>query len=223
MHTDLLAPRTHVALGCTGRPLDREIRPRGPRPSQQVALSERDTGPPQRLELIHPLDALGDHARSDLAAERDQRPNQRGPIVIAIDAGDHLIIQLQEIRRELDHVAQTGVAGAGVIDRKARPGRRPGRKLFAQERVVVDGRLLGHLDHQPVRHRFPQARELRLEQGRRAHVREQEPLPGGTPSAAMRRQHATSNLDLIPTCVAASNHHWIDRPSASLTTRDSAS
>ncbi len=47
--------------------------------------------------------------------------------------------------RELEDVAEAGVAGAGVVDREA-DGRPEGCELVAERRVVVDLDVLGDLE-----------------------------------------------------------------------------
>ena len=86
---------------------------------EQVALAAVAAELAQAGELGLVLDALGDRAQAEAAAELDERLDQRVALVRARRRGDERAVDLQRVDRQLLQVGERGVAGAEVVDRDA--------------------------------------------------------------------------------------------------------
>jgi len=106
-------------------------RPRQPGTGQQVTLHQVDLGVAEHLQFLGGLDALGDDAGPDLRGEGGHGTHQRTAIAVSVEVPHQLTVELQEVGRELDHVPQARVAGAGVVDGDPHPPGQPGRQVAA--------------------------------------------------------------------------------------------
>ena len=149
-----LEQRAEVVLPWRGDPaaeqpgaLAVDVGPRRPGPAEQVALRHRHAEADHRVELAELLDALGQHRGVDPAGEGADHLHQRALRLVAVDPGDQLAVQLDDVRADPDQVLEPGVAGARVVDgdQRARVAEPVQGRL---ERLVgVDPGVLGQLDH----------------------------------------------------------------------------
>ena len=95
------------------------------------------------------LDALGHDLRAELAGERRERGGQRTAVAIVVDPVDQRLVELDDLGAQLEHVAEAGVARAGVVDGEVRAGGRPRLHGPAHRLVVEDHLGLAQLEHQP--------------------------------------------------------------------------
>ena len=117
------------------------------RPAEQPSLTELDAEGLQRLLLTLRLDAFGDDARPDVAAEGQQRDDERAPSPVGVDRGDQRAVDLDELRAQLGDDAHARVPGACVIDRDAESTRAQFRGDALQECEVRDRLTLAELEH----------------------------------------------------------------------------
>ena len=123
--------------------------PRLGRAAEQPSLAVVDLGVAQHVELLRPLDALGDDPRAHLVGEGDGGAQHGLAAGVAVDAGDHAAAQLEEVGPDLGHVLERAEARAGVVDGDQRAAGDPRAQALAQQEDVLHGVLLGELDHQP--------------------------------------------------------------------------
>ncbi len=125
------------------------VGPRRTRAAEQPALAVVDLRLAQDGQLLGALDALGDDPGADLAGEGDGGAQHGLAAGVEVDAGDHSAAELEEVGADLGHVLERGEAGAGVVDGDQRAAGDPRPQPLAQLGDVLDGVLLGELDHQP--------------------------------------------------------------------------
>ena len=119
--------------------------------TEEVALDRVDTEQLQGVELGCGLDALADHQAARLERVEDQRADHRPARVVVVDAGDQGAVDLDDVRADRDDVPEGRVAGPRVVD--GQPDAVQSQRLAGaeQRRVVVNGGVLGQLDHDPGR------------------------------------------------------------------------
>ena len=157
------------------------LRPRFAGAAEQPALAVVDLHRAQRLELLGALDALGHDPRADLAGERGGGAQHGLARRVAVDAGDHVARELEEVGPDLGDVLQRREPGAGVVDRDERAAGDPRAQPLAQQRVVEHGVLLGELDHEPLRQSAGDLEQARVAERLRRKV---------DPQQAAVRRHA---------------------------------
>ena len=170
-------------------------RPRLARAAEQPALAEVDLGGAQHLELLGPLDALGDDARADLAGERHGRAQHGLAGGVEVDVGDHAAAQLEEVGADLGDVLERREAGAGVVDGDQRAARDPRAQALLDAADVLDGVLLGELDHEPRGQAVGEPREARVPERVGRDVDEQQPARGRL--AGLGHRGPAGDLDVV--------------------------
>ncbi len=136
-------------------------RPRLAGPAEQPALPVVDGRGAQDLELLDALDALGHDPGTHLAGERDGGAKNGLAGGVEVDARDQPAAELEEVGPDLGDVLERREARARVVHGHERAASDPGRQSLADARRVLDGVLLGELDHEPRR----QSRREPLEAG----------------------------------------------------------
>ena len=89
--------------------------------TEVVALTQRDSQLADDLELSRGLDPDRDDARSDLTCERDEGRGHRALRPLRLDLPRQADVELDEIRVELQDVAEARVPCTHVVDRQACP------------------------------------------------------------------------------------------------------
>ncbi len=115
-------------------------------PRERVALRVGGVEVGQRGEVGEVLDALAADGGAGGAGERDQRLEQGVARRVAVGAVHERAVDLEDVRRDADHLLEPGVAGAGVVERDARAalaqlGQARLERLLGREQLV-----LGELD-----------------------------------------------------------------------------
>ena len=140
------------------RPCAWRVGPWRPRTSEQVSLDQVDLRIAEDRELRFGLHSLGDDARPDFAGEGGHGADQGTSVSITVEGANQLAIQLEEVRRQLDHVAEGRVAGPGVVDGHADAPDEPRCQVKPEPLVVVDDFLFGELDDQALRKSIEEGR-----------------------------------------------------------------
>ena len=141
------------------------------------------------------LHALGDHARADLARERDGGAQDGLAAGVQVDTGDHAAAELEEVGAQLGDVLERGEARARVVDGHERAARHPRPQPLAQLDRVLHGVLLGELDHEPRRQLAGELEQPGVTERLGRDVDEQQP-PGGRRSGLADRGPA-GDLELL--------------------------
>lgn len=68
------------------------------------------------LHLLERLDALSDHVHAHVLREIDQRSDDGVGMVVDADGIDEHLVDLDDIDTELQHIAQSAVTSADVVD-----------------------------------------------------------------------------------------------------------
>ena len=69
------------------------------------------------LVLCGPFDPLGDAAEVEHAGQADDRGRESALPIVAVNAVDEPLVDLEDVDRQLEDVAQRRVPGAEVVDR----------------------------------------------------------------------------------------------------------
>jgi hypothetical protein len=133
------------------------------------------------------LDALGHHARADLAGERDGGAQDGLARGVEVDAGDHAAAEFEEVGPDLGDVLERGEAGACVVDGDQRPAGDPRLQALPDPLDVLDGVLLGELDDEPLRQVLGEPDEAGMAERVRPDVDEQQPALGRLAGRGHRR------------------------------------
>lgn len=91
--------------------------------SEVPALGEPDAPARESTCFFGGLDTFGDEARAEVRRERDQRNEEASAGRVGSDSMDQCAIDLDDIRGQVNDVAQARVAGTCVIDREPQAGR----------------------------------------------------------------------------------------------------
>ena len=147
-----------VSLSARSRPaaryrracVDAVLDPQRRRPAEQEALHGLAAGGPQHRRLVLRLDALGDRVDAERPRQADDRRDDGARAGVGIDAADEGAVDLQLLEREVDEVAEVGIAGAEIVDgdRDAHVG-----KLLQDHRralAVLHHRRFGDFEFQPL-------------------------------------------------------------------------
>ena len=115
------------------------------------------------LALLRVLDALGHDAGADLGREGDEGGGEGTAFGVPVDAAGQRDVELDDVGVQADDVAKAGKPGAGIVDGQLDAALAQGSHGRVQRVVVLDGGVLGHLDHDslgrhPVEHRHEPAR-----------------------------------------------------------------
>ena len=82
-------------------------------------LAVVDAESAQGVELRCGLDALGDDQRAGLGREADEGGDERSLDRVGVDVAGEPDVELDEVGRQLEDVAEAGEARTGVVDREA--------------------------------------------------------------------------------------------------------
>ncbi len=166
-------------------------------------MAQRHPQRSQPRQLGAELDSLGDEEAADLVGVPAERLDQGGAVVVGVDAADQRAVELHVVGGEHGDLAQPGVAGADVVDGDPHPVRAQRRDRVAGLEVVLDQRLLGDLDHQPVEVAAERRRGLaqQLVGGAVEHRRQREvdgqPGPRRPPREQLQRLAQAGPLQLL--------------------------
>ncbi len=106
--------------------------------AEQLALRLVAAGLAQERELLHGLDAFGDHLHAEAVAHLDDGAHQRRVVAVGGGVAHEGLVDLQRADRELLQRRQRGIAGAEVVDGQVQAH---GRQLVEH----ADGALgIGH-------------------------------------------------------------------------------
>src|SRR5919197_1781663 len=95
----------------------------GARRGEEIALEHAATSLREEVALRVVLDALGNDVEAQAPRKRNERARKAGAFVVLRDAGDELAVDAHRTdAKALEH-GERGVAGAEVIDAKARAAR----------------------------------------------------------------------------------------------------
>src|SRR5690606_35986026 len=105
-------------------------------PAEAETLRPRDAGSDDGVEFALAFHAFGDHGGADLSGELGDGLREAAPGVVDVDVTGDRLVDLDELRRQLQHVGERREAGADVVDGDAHAPR-PTRYERIVERAVV--------------------------------------------------------------------------------------
>lgn len=151
------------------------------RSAEQIALYQIDTHLAEHRQFLRQLDALGNHLGAGGPGHLQDGADELALHGIQVDAVDEVAVDLHVVGTQFGPQAQAGVASAEVVEGDGEAHGSIVVQCGVEQVEVVDGSLLGQLDHHPVR-RDPQllqqlqgaaGRMAGLEEGFRRDVEEQ--------------------------------------------------
>ena len=137
-----------VMPGAGRRPLRRR-----PRLREQETLAPLATHLHQVLALLAGLDAFGDDLHAEGVRQREHGPHDRGAAAVAagVQRAHERAVDLERMQGEAVQVAQRGIAGAEIVQRRVDAG--AAQRVERGEHLVgvVEQRALGHFQPHPMR------------------------------------------------------------------------
>ena len=88
----------------------------GPWPAEVKTLHRGDADGADGVELALALDTFGDHGRAHLSGELGDGVRQSSPRVVDVDMAGDRLVDLDELRGQLEYMRERGEPGAHVID-----------------------------------------------------------------------------------------------------------
>ena len=85
-------------------------------PGEEVTLTEATASDPQVGELTRGFDAFADRVEMQSLSESDDRAQEGGIGRVVLERMQELLVDLDQVHRELAQVAQRGVAGSKIVD-----------------------------------------------------------------------------------------------------------
>src|SRR5450756_1902879 len=85
-------------------------------PGEEVPLTEAAAGDPQVAELARGFDAFADRVEMQSLGKSDDRPQEGGIRRVVLERMQELLVDLDQVHRQLAQVAQRGVARSEVGD-----------------------------------------------------------------------------------------------------------
>ena len=115
---------------------------------EQEALATRAAQVEQAGALLFGLDAFGDHFQAQRPGQRQHRAHHRGAAVLAhrFEFAHERAVDLQRVQREAMQVAQRGLAGAEIVQRRQHAGLAQGAEGGEDLVGIFQQRVLGDLD-----------------------------------------------------------------------------
>src|SRR2546423_1793539 len=129
---------------------DRELR-RGKRLRQEVALRRVAAELDEAIPDLGRLDALGDDAEAEVAAEVDRRADDPCVLLLAVHRHHEGAIDLDLVHRQLAQVRERRVAGAEVVHGEADAGVAQALEDLLRARRVGEHARLGELELEDAR------------------------------------------------------------------------
>ena len=177
-----------VRRGDLGGHRGRDHGPGRARAGERVPLRVGDVDAGERAQLAELLDALGADGGAGGRREVGERLQQRELRRVLVDAGDERAVDLDDVRAHADELLEAGVARAGVVERDPRAAGPQRGQRELERAVLVEGLVLGQLDHDPVEVARERVVDLGREQPGGRDV-EREERPGGPVGDGERGAH----------------------------------
>src|SRR5207248_319504 len=102
----------------------------------------------ERVGLFDGFDAFGDGVEPEALAELDDGARDSRRLGAGGDTVDELLVDLEDVEREVSEVAQRRVAGTEVIDGESDTELLELREACGAQGEVFDHDLLGQFDHE---------------------------------------------------------------------------
>jgi hypothetical protein len=119
------------------------------RAADEEALPAGDADVLRHAEVLGVLEALGDHQRAAVLGDMLDRAQEVQLDRVGGDAGDEMLVRLDELGLQFRPQPQAREALAQVVDRHAEAHRAVQHERLVDEAEIDGGIVLGQLDHHP--------------------------------------------------------------------------